>query len=55
MRFMMIMIPKVYQPASDGDVIEVRQVFEMSDFPADVREAAGNPTVRAGVERRKSA
>jgi hypothetical protein len=42
-------------PASDGDVIEVRQVFEMSDFPADVREAAGNPTVRARVEKRKSA
>jgi hypothetical protein len=27
-------------PAEDGDVIEIRQVFEMSDFPADVQEAA---------------
>src|SRR5437879_2226599 len=24
-------------PAQDGDVIEVRQVYEMSDFPADVQ------------------
>jgi hypothetical protein len=27
-------------PASDNEVIEVRQVQEFSDFPADVREAA---------------
>src|SRR5688572_19096829 len=27
-------------PASDNEVIEVRQVQEMSDFPADVQEAA---------------
>ena len=27
-------------PASDNQVIEVRQVQEMSDFPADVQEAA---------------
>jgi len=27
-------------PAQDGDVIEIRQVFEMSDFPADVKAAA---------------
>src|SRR5687768_5656278 len=27
-------------PASDNEVIEVRQVQEMSDFPPDVREAA---------------
>jgi hypothetical protein len=26
-------------PASDGDVIEVRQVYEMTDFPADVQAA----------------
>ena len=30
-------------PAADGDVIEVRQVFEMSDFPADVQQAAQLP------------
>src|SRR5213593_620579 len=27
-------------PASENEVIEVRQVQELSDFPADVREAA---------------
>ncbi len=41
-------------PARDGDVIEVRQVFEMSDFPADVQRAADNPAVRAQLERKKS-
>ena len=41
-------------PARDGDAIEVRQVFEMSDFPADVQRAADNPTVRAQVDRKKS-
>ena len=40
-------------PAADGDVIEIRQVFEMSDFPADVQKTADNPTVRAQVEKRK--
>jgi hypothetical protein len=28
-------------PMPDGDVIEVRQVQEMSDFPPDVQKAAG--------------
>ena len=27
-------------PAGDGDVIELRQVFEMSDFPEEVQAAA---------------
>src|SRR5579863_2252255 len=27
-------------PGAPGDVVEVRQVFEMSDFPADVQAAA---------------
>lgn len=27
-------------PAGDNEVIEIRQVFEMSDFPADVQKAA---------------
>ena len=27
-------------PASDGDLIEVRQVQEFSEFPADIQEAA---------------
>jgi len=28
-------------PASDNEMIEIRQVQEMSDFPEDVRKAAG--------------
>jgi hypothetical protein len=28
-------------PAAEGDVIEVRRVYEMSDFPAEVQAAAG--------------
>ena len=27
-------------PAADGDVIEIRQVHEMSEFPEDVQKAA---------------
>ena len=38
-------------PAQDGDVIEIRPVFEMSDFPADVQKAADNPTVKAHLEK----
>jgi hypothetical protein len=41
-------------PANDGDLIEVRQVFEMADFPPDVQKAADSPTVRAQVERKES-
>lgn len=40
-------------PAEDGDVIEIRQVFKMSDFPSDVQKAADNPRVKAQVEKRK--
>ena len=29
-------------PAAEGDTIEVRQVFEMSDFPPEVRAAAAS-------------
>ncbi len=28
-------------PAQDGDIIEVRRVFEPSDFPADVQKVIG--------------
>ena len=31
-------------PASDSEIIEVRQVQEMADFPADVQEAAAGFT-----------
>lgn len=40
-------------PADEGDVIEVRQVFEMEEFPEDVRKAAENPTVEAAIEKHK--
>jgi hypothetical protein len=42
-------------PAEDGDVIEIRRVFEMEDFPSDVQKAADNPAVRAQVEKQKRA
>ena len=29
-------------PAGENEIIEVRQVFEMSEFPAEVREAVGD-------------
>jgi hypothetical protein len=29
-------------PASDNEVIEIRQVFEMTDFPPDIQKAAGS-------------
>ncbi|HSP07497.1 MAG TPA: YciI family protein, partial [Acidobacteriota bacterium] len=40
-------------PAQKDDVIELRQLFEMSDFPADVQKAADNPAVRAQIEKQK--
>jgi hypothetical protein len=41
-------------PMPDGDVIEIRQVQEMSDFPADVKEAAaGFPELKAQSERKR--
>ena len=33
-------------PAGENEVIEIRQVFEMADFPADVQEAAGTSLQR---------
>jgi len=41
-------------PAQDGDVIEIRQVFEMSDFPPEVQRAGASSTVEAQVERHKA-
>lgn len=40
-------------PAQERDVIEVRQIFEMDDFPADVQKAADNATVQAQVEKHR--
>ncbi len=42
-------------PAADGDVIEVRRIFEVADFPDDARKAAENPTVLKRIGRRKIA
>jgi hypothetical protein len=40
-------------PAQNGDVIEIRQVFEVSDFPPDVQKAADNPAVRSQISSRR--
>jgi len=41
-------------PASPNEIIEIRQVQEMSDFPDDVREAAaGLPEIQAQVGQPK--
>jgi len=43
-------------PGSDNEIIEVRQVQEMSDFPADVREAAaGFEAMQADATKGRSA
>jgi len=41
-------------PAADGDVIELRQIFEMSEFPEDVQKAADSPAVREQLKSRKA-
>ncbi len=42
-------------PAGDNEVIELRQVQEMSDFPADVQEAAaGFPELQEQSKRKVS-
>lgn len=38
-------------PAADGDVIEIRQIFEMEDFPEDVRKLADNEVVNTQLEK----
>ncbi len=41
-------------PARPDDVIEVRQVFEMEDFPADVQKAGESAIVMAELERNRA-
>jgi hypothetical protein len=42
-------------PASNDEVIEIRQVQEISDFPADVQEAAGRlPEMQEQVGQRRA-
>ena len=36
-------------PAQNNDIIEIRQVFEVSEFPEDVQKAAESPLVEAEV------
>lgn len=38
-------------PAADGDIVELRQVFEMADYPADVQAAADSGIVQAAVAK----
>lgn len=41
-------------PASDNEIIEVRQVFELSDFPPDVQKAAEKfPEMQTQAGQRK--
>ncbi len=43
-------------PASDNEVIEIRQVFEMEEFPEDVQEAAaGFSDMQAETRQRRKA
>jgi hypothetical protein len=37
-------------PAEDGDMIEIRQVSDASDWPEDVRKAAESPTLKTALE-----
>jgi hypothetical protein len=41
-------------PADEGDIVEVRQIFEMSDFPEDVQRAADCSTVSEALETANS-
>lgn len=40
-------------PADQGDVVEIRQVFDVEEWPDDVRAAAANPVVEAQIVKRK--
>ena len=40
-------------PAGESEVIEIRQVQEMSEFPADVQKAAAGLTEMQGLGQRK--
>ena len=38
-------------PADDGDVIEIRQVFDPSDWPEDARKASESSVVQAALDQ----
>ena len=39
-------------PAPDGEMIEVRQVFEMTDFPPEVRDEDAEKRVSAAIPKK---
>jgi hypothetical protein len=39
-------------PAPDGQMIEVRQVFEMTDFPAEVRDEGAEKRIASALPRK---
>jgi hypothetical protein len=41
-------------PAADGDTIEIRQIFDPSDFPEDVQKAADSAIVKEQLNKHKS-
>jgi hypothetical protein len=40
-------------PAAENDTIEIRQIFDWSEFPEEVRKAADNPVIKAQLEKQK--
>lgn len=40
-------------PAAEGDTIEIRQVFEMTDWSDEAQKAADNAIVKAAVEKNR--
>ncbi|MDB4982093.1 MAG: hypothetical protein JWM82_2845 [Myxococcales bacterium] len=38
-------------PSTDARKLELRQIFDLTDFPADVQKAADSATVPAAVEK----
>jgi hypothetical protein len=41
-------------PSTGARFVELRQVFEMTEFPADVQAAGDSPTVRARLEQQRA-
>ena len=39
-------------PARDARKVELRQIFDLADFSAEVQKAADSETVRAAIEKR---
>ncbi|MDP1677815.1 MAG: YciI family protein [Bacteroidota bacterium] len=40
-------------PAADGDTVEIRQVFEVADWPEDAQNAADSSVVKKAVEKHR--